>query len=628
MARLSITVDSKGVPKAEKELKSLGDQGKKTESSVVSFGKSASKAITDVGKAAGGLAAGIAVLAEKTLEYTKELNRNATAAGLSAKQFQSMSLATNTVGISMEQLGAILGDTEEKIGEFLTTGGGGFQDFADVMGMTADEAMNVASQFQHMSSREVLAEMVRQMEAAGVSSQKMNFALEGMASDARYLIPLLKDGASELNTLESNFSSLATTIDDETVANLNKLKTVSLVVANNMGNTLATALSDVSDDLYTAGENAAFFWASLQKGTQQQILSDMATVASHISQVNSEIERLESGESGVLIDAASALGVTSVDEQIDKRKARLLELKSTYEDLRDSYNNTFGFNSEPTDIGTITGGGVDGLISKEQELINAKVAGLQEQFLTEQEIIEKKIALVDAATISEGEKIALIDNLWDEHFNKQILGAQRAADAKKAIDEAERRNAEQDLRRRSQALNDFTGNLKDTLGEQNALYKATAIVNTTIATYESATQAYKALAGIPYVGPALGAAAAGAAVGAGLANVSAIQSARMQGGQVEAGKTYMVGERGPEPFTPSVSGRITPSHEAGQSTGTTVNIYNQAQGVSVQSEQNADGGTDVYVTREEFSGLMAAYGSDPDSDFNRTQDSLYSRPRS
>jgi hypothetical protein len=54
--------------------------------------------------------------------------------------------------------------------------------------------------------------------------------------------------------------------------------------------------------------------------------------------------------------------------------------------------------------------------------------------------------------------------------------------------------------------------------------KAAAIAQTTIETYKSATSAYSAMAGIPYVGPALGIAAAAAAIAAGLANVRAIQS--------------------------------------------------------------------------------------------------------
>ena len=60
--------------------------------------------------------------------------------------------------------------------------------------------------------------------------------------------------------------------------------------------------------------------------------------------------------------------------------------------------------------------------------------------------------------------------------------------------------------------------------ELAGVFKAAAIANTIIKTYESATSAYAAMAGIPYVGPALGVAAASAAVAAGLANVQAIAS--------------------------------------------------------------------------------------------------------
>lgn len=54
--------------------------------------------------------------------------------------------------------------------------------------------------------------------------------------------------------------------------------------------------------------------------------------------------------------------------------------------------------------------------------------------------------------------------------------------------------------------------------------KAAAIAQTVIATYQSATQAYAAMSKVPYIGPALGIAAAAAAVAAGLANVQQIRS--------------------------------------------------------------------------------------------------------
>ncbi|AUR97517.1 coil containing protein [Vibrio phage 1.240.O._10N.261.52.F8] len=151
----------------------------------------------------------------------------------------------------------------------------------------------------------------------------------------------------------------------------------------------------------------------------------------------------------------------------------------------------------------------------------------------------------------------------------------------------------------------------------------------------AALNAFASTAAIPVVGPAAAPAAAAAAASAATAlgaPAIAAAGARFQGGQVSAGNMYNWQERGGEAFIPKVDGTVLNKNDTkamlNGGGGTTVNIYNQASGVSVQAEQNAEGGTDIYVTKEEFSGLMAAYGSDPDSDFNRTQDSLYSRPRS
>ena len=58
------------------------------------------------------------------------------------------------------------------------------------------------------------------------------------------------------------------------------------------------------------------------------------------------------------------------------------------------------------------------------------------------------------------------------------------------------------------------------------------------------------------------------------------------GGPVKGGKSYIVGERGPELFTPGVSGGITPNHALG-STSVVVNV--DASGTEVQGNQgNAD----------------------------------------
>jgi len=58
---------------------------------------------------------------------------------------------------------------------------------------------------------------------------------------------------------------------------------------------------------------------------------------------------------------------------------------------------------------------------------------------------------------------------------------------------------------------------------------------------------------------------------------------RADGGPVKAGGSYIVGERGPELFTPSVSGMITPNHALGGSTNVVVNV--DASGSSVEGDE-------------------------------------------
>ena len=75
--------------------------------------------------------------------------------------------------------------------------------------------------------------------------------------------------------------------------------------------------------------------------------------------------------------------------------------------------------------------------------------------------------------------------------------------------------------------------------------------------YAAAMSAYKALAGIPIIGPALGAGAAALILGAGVSYAAKSLTGRALGGQVRGGESYVVGERGPEVLTMGGSGRIT-----------------------------------------------------------------------
>jgi tape measure domain-containing protein len=109
------------------------------------------------------------------------------------------------------------------------------------------------------------------------------------------------------------------------------------------------------------------------------------------------------------------------------------------------------------------------------------------------------------------------------------------------------------------------GQMFSALGAQNKkafeAAKAFNIANAIMNTYMAAT---KAMASYPFPFSLI---AAGAAVAMGLAQVAQIRSqqysGRALGGPVMGGQTYMVGESGPELFTPNTTGSITRNSDLG-----------------------------------------------------------------
>jgi len=64
---------------------------------------------------------------------------------------------------------------------------------------------------------------------------------------------------------------------------------------------------------------------------------------------------------------------------------------------------------------------------------------------------------------------------------------------------------------------------------------------------------------------------------------SGVRGFRASGGPVKGGGSYVVGERGPEMFSPGVSGMITPNHALGGSTNIIVNV--DASGSSIEGDE-------------------------------------------
>lgn len=143
-------------------------------------------------------AAGLSVLVSSGMASAHEIKNLSQVANASASEFQDMAYAARSVGIEQDKLADILKDVNDRIGDFITTGGGPMADFferiAPRVGVTVE-------QFRKLNGPDALALYVSSLEKANLSQQEMTFFMEAMASDSTRLIPLLQGNAEGLRAM-------------------------------------------------------------------------------------------------------------------------------------------------------------------------------------------------------------------------------------------------------------------------------------------------------------------------------------------------------------------------------------------------------------------------------------------
>jgi len=197
--------------KHKKKLASLEAQEKRS----IASSKKVAKSIASISKVALGVAVAVAAAGSALTAMTvasarnnRELTNMARLVGVSVDEFTALAHATTQYGINAERISDISKDVQEKVSEFAAAGTGTFQDYADVMKLTKEQAAATALEFEKMSGAQVLGVMVSRMEAAGVSAGKMSFAMESVGNDATKLIPLFANNGAELIRLTQGFNAL------------------------------------------------------------------------------------------------------------------------------------------------------------------------------------------------------------------------------------------------------------------------------------------------------------------------------------------------------------------------------------------------------------------------------------
>ena len=230
--------------KADKSLFKMSETGKKVAGGLLNLAK-------------GALAVNAAISAMVLLsaKNRKALELLSNQAKTSAEDFQALSFATSQYGINAEQIADISKDISDKVAEFSIAGTGAFQDYADTLKLTKEEAREAAKEFTTMSSQEVIGKMVSEMESAGVSAYDMTFALESIGNDLSKLQPAFANNSKELLKLKSRFNDVNDSLQI-TGVQAEKLKEVSTsfeLMTTQIGNastSISATIAPVMEDFF------------------------------------------------------------------------------------------------------------------------------------------------------------------------------------------------------------------------------------------------------------------------------------------------------------------------------------------------------------------------------------------
>jgi len=244
-----------------------------------------------------------------------------------------------------------------------------------------------------------------------------------------------------------------------------------------------------------------------------------------------------------------------------------------------------------------TGGGTLGGTPLGQDPASAQL----EQFILQQELAEENLAkLADVADreieLKEETQQRLLE--LQAGYNEQVRQLQ-IAQAQIILTSAEGMFGD---------LTEIAGNFA---GEQSGIYKGLFALSKAFAIADATVKIAQGIAGAAALPFPANIPAMASVVAATTSIISSIQAVQLEfgggkatGGPVAAGKTFLVGEKGPELFSPGASGNITPNHKLGGEVTVTVNNFTNAK--AEVRETNGPNGREVEVIIQQAKNSIAS----------------------
>lgn len=604
-ATLTARVESRGVKTATDELRGLERQADRTETATEQLGResrdltrslrtqsrvsrTATRTLGDLGSSALsavgnmtllssgviGIATAFIGLAVNIESLKSQLVILADLSGTSVQEFQKLSTAFKTVNVDADKTADILKDVNDKVGDFILTGGGEFKDIFDkVLAPLGKTRVELAE----LGPGGVLLAVAEGLEQIGANGQETTFVLEALANDATLLLPLLKNNGAELRNISLEIENKGLLLTDSEVQALRDANTELSEMASLFANVFTKAKGVLAEFLFGDDFPETIGGVNTEIEALRVKIKELQTGDSFFGIDDKEIIRAQI-RIGDLIGARQKLlnierqareeaeQVSLREETGRQRRADELEEERKVEEEKRELKRETEEQKLTDDLARQAEAEIRAQERLDKELDRERDAAQRRLDLilklndTERQAIEKKRAdrLKDLQVDYDNRLIS------EKKFQQARLEIEK--NSRTANENLDKKAAEVKAAETEKLIGKITGLMQSGNEELFRIGQATALANAVV---ETASAVSKALASAPPPLSFLLAAAAGAA---GTAQIAAIASApppsaRQQGGQFQAGQRLEVGEHGTELVEFGTGGRIADARETSRITG-------------------------------------------------------------
>jgi hypothetical protein len=526
----------------------------------------------------GGLTAGLtagafALFVKGTANAADELGKLSQKVGVSVESLSALKYAGKLADVSMDSLSTGVKQLNKSIDE-------GDKAFAR-MGISLTDANGKAK-----TTEQVLGEVAEKFAGMEDGAGKTRIAMDLFGKAGADLIPLLNGGAAGLANMAEEARKAGQIITTETARaaeefndNLTRLHEQLQGIGKTIANPLIGNLARMTSQMLAAKDATGSWLEALSIGFSSTPVSE------RIVDLTQKLDRLRAKRKELANAAPQAIdpfGIPTGEGSVAELGDQIAQLErelGTLQKIREQVN-----------AAEATGGGGKGAAPKEGETESQRKARLTAAERAHEKAIRDKMAALRAERQYFADSESAIQdaiNAGDKQKEENIkarmklLREERAymersddaiQDAIEAGDKANKKMADDQKKASKDMIDAIEG-----FGRQTSKVFAQAIVDGKMSSdtlkdvFRSffqemiEQQLYKG-----FFQPIMGAAGDwfGDAIG------GLFGGAKASGGPVDGMKTYLVGENGPEMFTPGASGHITPNHKLGVGGGINVTIVN------------------------------------------------------